>query len=117
VTEAWLVPHCEDENCGLGRLVYTCPACARQGDDYGEPWTDQDKVYAGKAVPFACEHCGRRLELFIRDCTLYVRTLMIAKVFDATGNYVGDFDLPDQETKPPVVALRQQHGTCRPGTS
>jgi hypothetical protein len=52
---------------------------------------------------------GTPLELFTIDFYPYVRALMIAKVFDATGNYIGDAHLPDQETKPPMLSLRPKH--------
>lgn len=67
------VQHCEDENCSLGRFVYTCPLCGRDCDNYGEAWSEKDDVFEGKAVAFECESCKGRLEVRMLNLNVIVR--------------------------------------------
>lgn len=55
--------HCDDVNCGLGTCRYTCPACLKECDDYGDGWFDRDEVYGGRPAAMACEHCAAALAL------------------------------------------------------
>jgi hypothetical protein len=54
------VHHCDDE-CGLGRFVYVCPACLRTCDDYQDVWYGRENIYGGEPVQFSCERCQAKL--------------------------------------------------------
>lgn len=66
VTEGFFISHCDGgENfaCDLGKFEYTCPACGKESDDFGDVWWERDSIYGGQTTSFNCEKCEAPLQV------------------------------------------------------
>jgi len=60
-TEAYFIPHCEDNpECDLGSFWYKCPNCGKSTDDY-EIWWEEDDIWKGRPFNFQCPYCETAL--------------------------------------------------------
>ncbi len=59
-TEAYFIPHCDNENCDLGEFYYTCPSCNRSSIDNGMWWKQYD-IREGNQEIFKCDKCDELL--------------------------------------------------------
>lgn len=59
-TEAYFIPHCDNETCDLGVFQYTCPQCNKTVSDY-DVWWKQDDILIGNPETFNCEECSESL--------------------------------------------------------
>lgn len=59
-TEAYFIPHCDNETCDLGVFQYTCAHCKETISDY-VVWWKQDDILCGIAHNFKCEKCDKEL--------------------------------------------------------
>lgn len=75
-TEAYFIPHCDDENCCLGTFEYECPCCQKSISDTSI-WWHQDNIYNGKNKTFNCGNCKESLivEWDKKEFEFYVRQI------------------------------------------
>lgn len=61
-TIGYFFPHCEEENCILGRFEFKCPCCGEIAVDY-DVWWKEDDIYSGNSETFNCDECGKELKV------------------------------------------------------
>jgi Zn finger protein HypA/HybF involved in hydrogenase expression len=65
-SEAYFIPHCDDEFCTLGTLEFGCPSCGKHNVNY-DNYYDDELLYKGEKIHLECEHCNEPLSIELID--------------------------------------------------
>ena len=67
-------PHCDEDGCDLGEVIFKCPVCYKLNIDYGDLWWDGWKIRScSNTMVERCEYCNAELFFFGVDGEIKVR--------------------------------------------
>jgi len=54
--ELYFIPHCENDDCDLGRAFFKCPQCQKLNSNY-DLWWKQEDLYKSDGIIIYCDFC------------------------------------------------------------
>ncbi len=61
MSEPYFVSHCDDGSCDMGYFEYTCPACKKRREEFGEVWWAHQAGKDFDGASMRCDGCGADL--------------------------------------------------------